>query len=56
VSKITAVLCRWFGHKFDEFHIHEVVCSRCRICREYTEEDEANLQNKKARDWYDYER
>jgi len=32
-------ICKELGHKWDEYHIHEVVCSRCRLCREYTEED-----------------
>jgi ribonuclease HI len=30
-------------HKWDEFRLYEVVCSRCLACREYTPEDERNL-------------
>lgn len=42
------VLCDILGHIWDEFHLHEVVCSRCRTCREYTEEDEINFDKKVA--------
>ncbi len=44
--KIAKLLCRLFDHKWDEFHMYEVVCSRCRLCRPYTEEDNANLECK----------
>lgn len=37
------VLCDSLGHNWDEFHMYEVVCSRCRECREYTKEDLDNL-------------
>jgi hypothetical protein len=33
------LLCRLLGHKWDEFHVHEIVCSRCRLCREWTDRD-----------------
>lgn len=47
MSKKESVLCEEYGlHDFSEFHMYEVVCSRCRICRPYTEEDEANLERK----------
>ena len=42
--KIARLICCLFSHKWDEFHIHDVVCSRCRICREYTDEDKKNLE------------
>jgi hypothetical protein len=38
-TPFAAVICKGIGHKWDEFHMHEVVCSRCRTCREYTLED-----------------
>ena len=41
--QIAKLICRLFGHEWDEFHVHDVVCSRCRICRKYTEEDKKNL-------------
>lgn len=34
-------------HKWDEFHMYEVLCSICRTCREYTSEDLINLEKKK---------
>jgi hypothetical protein len=44
--KLAKYLCSIFGHKWDEFHMYEVTCSRCRTCREYTNEDLANLMQK----------
>jgi hypothetical protein len=38
------MLCKLFGHKWDEFHCYEVVCSRCRLCRAYTLKDELKFQ------------
>lgn len=46
--KIAKLICRVLGHKWDEFHVYEVVCSRCRTCRQYTEIDEKNFERKKA--------
>lgn len=39
-------ICEAIKHLWDEFHMYEVVCSRCRECRPYTDEDRANLSVK----------
>lgn len=41
-------ICEAIKHLWDEFHMYEVVCSRCRECRPYTDEDRANLSVKIA--------
>jgi len=36
-------LCKLFGHCWNEYHLYEVVCSRCRTCREWTTGDAENF-------------
>lgn len=43
-SRLNRLLCKVFGHDFYEFHMYEVVCKRCRVCRGYTAEDIVNLE------------
>jgi Prophage protein (DUF1660) len=45
------LICRYIGHRWDEFHMYDVVCSRCRTCREWTEEDEKNFRKARRDKW-----
>ena len=36
-------ICEAIKHLWDEFHMYEVVCSRCRECRPYTDEDRKQI-------------
>lgn len=47
--RIARLLCRLIGHRWDEFKLRDVLCSRCRTCRAYTQEDLANLAAKAGR-------
>lgn len=47
LHKIKKLICRALDHVWDEFHMYDVVCSRCGTCREYTTEDLWNLELKK---------
>lgn len=46
LHKLNKLLCRIFDHKWDEFHMYDVVCSRCYTSRAWTEEDEENYDRK----------
>jgi hypothetical protein len=46
------LLCKVFGHKFNEYKLWVIVCSRRRTCREYTRE-EAQRMLKAFQSYYD---
>ena len=43
------IWCNLFGHRWNEYHCYEVVCSRCRVCREWTKEDDFAFEAAKDR-------
>lgn len=48
-EKLKKCLCKLFGHRWDEFHMYDVLCSRCYQCRPWTHEDELAFEKTKIK-------